>query len=50
MGANIYRNKKPVLVFLVPAFLFMTIFLMGHLWGVHPNFPEMPLHLSGKMK
>ena len=27
MGANIYRNKKPVLVFLVPAFLFMTIFL-----------------------
>lgn len=27
MGANIYRNKKPVLVFLVPAFLFMTMFL-----------------------
>ncbi|MCI8522272.1 MAG: sugar ABC transporter permease [Lachnospiraceae bacterium] len=27
MGANIYRNKKPVLVFLVPAFLFMIIFL-----------------------
>ena len=27
MGANIYRNKKPALVFLVPAFLFMIIFL-----------------------
>lgn len=27
MGANIYRNKKPVLVFLVPAFLFMIVFL-----------------------
>jgi len=27
MGANIYRNKKPVLVFLVPAFLFMILFL-----------------------
>lgn len=27
MGANIYRNKKPVFVFLVPAFLFMVVFL-----------------------
>lgn len=27
MGANIYRNKKPVLVFLFPAFLFMVLFL-----------------------
>lgn len=27
MGANIYRNKKPVLVFLLPAFLFMIVFL-----------------------
>lgn len=27
MGANIYRNKKPVIIFLVPAFLFMTLFL-----------------------
>lgn len=27
MGANIYRNKKPALVFLFPAFLFMIVFL-----------------------
>lgn len=27
MGANIYRNKKPAFVFLLPAFLFMTVFL-----------------------
>ncbi len=27
MGANIYRNKKPALVFLVPAFLFMAVYL-----------------------
>lgn len=27
MGANIYRNKKPALVFLFPAFLFMAVFL-----------------------
>ncbi len=27
MGANIYKNKKPVLVFLFPAFLFMIVYL-----------------------
>ena len=27
MGSNIYKNKKPLLVFLIPAFLFMAIFL-----------------------
>lgn len=27
MGASIYRNKKPVIVFLIPAFLFMIVFL-----------------------
>ena len=27
MGANIYRNKKPVLVFLAPALLFMAVYL-----------------------
>lgn len=27
MGANIYRNKKPAFVFLVPAFLFMALYL-----------------------
>lgn len=27
MGANIYKNKKPVLVFLAPAFLFMIVYL-----------------------
>ena len=27
MGANIYRNKKPALVFLLPAFLFMVVLL-----------------------
>lgn len=27
MGANIYKNKKPLLLFLVPAFAFMTVFL-----------------------
>ncbi len=27
MGANIYRNKKPALLFLFPAFLFMAVYL-----------------------
>jgi len=27
MGASIYRNKKPVIFFLVPAFIFMIIYL-----------------------
>lgn len=27
MGANIYKNKKPLLFFLLPAFGFMTVFL-----------------------
>lgn len=27
MGANIYRNRKPVIVFLAPAFLFMAVYL-----------------------
>lgn len=27
MGANIYKNKKPLLFFLIPAFLFMTVYL-----------------------
>lgn len=27
MGASIYRNKKPVIVFLLPAFLFMAVYL-----------------------
>lgn len=27
MGANIYRNKKPVLIFLLPAFVFLAVFL-----------------------
>lgn len=27
MGASIYKNKKPVLVFLIPAFLFMIVYL-----------------------
>ena len=27
MGANVYRNKKPLLFFLVPAFAFMFVFL-----------------------
>lgn len=27
MGSNIYRNKKPLFVFLIPAFIFMVIFL-----------------------
>lgn len=27
MGANIYKNKKPLFVFLIPAFLFMAVFL-----------------------
>ncbi len=27
MGANIYKNKKPLLLFLLPAFIFMTVFL-----------------------
>ena len=27
MGANIYKNKKPLLLFLVPAFAFMLVFL-----------------------
>lgn len=27
MGANIYKNKKPLLFFLIPAFAFMVVFL-----------------------
>lgn len=27
MGANLYKNKKPLILFLVPAFLFMAVFL-----------------------
>ena len=27
MGANIYKNKRPVLVFLIPAILFMVVYL-----------------------
>lgn len=27
MGANIYKNKKPLIVFLTPAFLFMIVYL-----------------------
>lgn len=27
MGANIYKNKKPMIVFLTPAFLFMIVYL-----------------------
>ncbi len=27
MGANIYKNKKPLIVFLFPAFLFMLVYL-----------------------
>ena len=27
MGANIYKNRKPVFFFLIPAFTFMIIFL-----------------------
>lgn len=27
MGANIYRNKKPAIIFLLPAFLFMAVYL-----------------------
>ena len=27
MGANIYKNKKPVLFFLIPAFVFMIVYL-----------------------
>lgn len=27
MGANIYKNKKPLFLFLIPAFLFMIVFL-----------------------
>lgn len=27
MGASIYKNKKPLLIFLFPAFLFMTVYL-----------------------
>lgn len=27
MGANIYKNKKPLVVFLLPAFIFMVVYL-----------------------
>lgn len=27
MGANIYKNKKPLIVFLTPAFIFLAVFL-----------------------
>ena len=27
MGSMIYKNKKPLLIFLIPAFAFMVVFL-----------------------
>ena len=27
MGASIYKNKKPATIFLIPAFLFMIVYL-----------------------
>jgi ABC-type polysaccharide transport system permease subunit len=27
MGASIYKNKKPAIIFLIPAFLFMIVYL-----------------------
>ena len=41
MGANLYKNKKPLILFLVPAFLFMAVFLYYPFVNNLPNsFPE----------
>ena len=48
MGANIYRNKKPAIVFLVPAFLFMVVYLYyPFLQNVFNSFQEIKI-LGGR--
>lgn len=41
MGANIYKNKKPLFLFLLPAFIFMVIFLyypfVQNIWNSFQN-------------
>lgn len=45
MGASIYRNKKPVLVFLIPAFLFMIVYLyypfLQNIWNSFQNIRQL---------
>lgn len=45
MGASIYRNKKPVLVFLIPAFIFMVVYLyypfLQNIWNSFQNIRQL---------
>lgn len=43
MGANIYKNKKPLFLFLVPAFAFMAIFLYyPFIQNIFNSFKQIP--------
>lgn len=46
MGANIYKNKKPVVAFLLPAFVFMIVYLyypfLQNIWNSFQN-----IHILG---
>lgn len=45
MGASIYRNKKPVFVFLIPAFIFMIVYLyypfLQNIWNSFQNIRQL---------
>lgn len=45
MGASIYKNKKPVLVFLIPAFIFMVVYLyypfLQNIWNSFQNIRQL---------
>ncbi len=43
MGASIYKNKKPLLLFLIPAFIFITVFLYyPFLKNIYNSFQVIP--------
>lgn len=50
MGANIYKNKKPLFLFLLPAFIFMAVFLYYPFFkNILDSFMQMKqLGVSGK--
>ena len=45
MGASIYKNKKPAMVFLIPAFLFMIVYLyypfLQNIWNSFQNIRQL---------
>ena len=45
MGASIYKNKKPAIIFLIPAFLFMIVYLyypfLQNIWNSFQNIRQL---------